>query len=71
VVGHLDEGVNSALVWPVFIGFAAVAVTILVGRCLAPSGIQRVERLAFCVDADVRVMLPHLPRQWHLIDSST
>jgi len=32
-------------------------------RCRAPGGVEGVERLTFRVDADVRVVLQHAPRQ--------
>ena len=40
-----------------------MAVTVPFGRCVASSGIQGIERLAFRVDANVRVVLKHPARQ--------
>jgi hypothetical protein len=41
----------------------AVPIAIIIMRCRAPGGVQGVERLAFRVDADVRVVLQHAARQ--------
>jgi hypothetical protein len=46
-----------------FIASTAVAVTVPVWRCVASGAIQGLERLAFRVDADVRVVLKHPARQ--------